>query len=80
MKRIAQSLGVDSISFHFLYSQVEFMLHEENNTSCCSLSNDAKNAYVFFNISKVIKLIVFSSQVILACELFNRDIKNYIFI
>ena len=37
--------------------------------------------FLSFDISKVIKLIVFNSRVIMTCELVNRDIqKNYIFI
>ena len=54
-------------------------LSEENNTSCGPLSSDAMNASLLFNISKVIKLIIFNSQVISTCELVNRDIKNIIF-
>ena len=69
-----------SISFYFLYSQVEFMLHEEHNTSRGPLSSDAKNASLSANISKVIKIIVFNSQVISTCELVQlRHQKKIIF-
>ena len=51
------------------------MLHEEYNTSCGPLSSDAKDVSLSFNISKVIKLIVFNSQVISTCELVNDTLK-----
>ena len=52
------------------------MLHEENNTSCCPLSSDTKNTSLSFNISKVIKLIVFNFQVMSTYDLVKRDIKE----
>ena len=65
-----------------------FIFYVPKPSSCCMrkiiraavlFSSDAKSAFLSFNVSKVIKLIIFNSQVISTYELVNRDIKKLYF-